>query len=979
MGESRKEDGRSGPEARDLLARPAVVEGSGTSALSRRTWLEMIGAGALLSACGGDERTPILPYARTPRELTPGVPRYFATSLLCDGFACGVLVESHDGRPTKIEGNPDHPASLGATTAWQQASVLGLYDPDRARAVRGPKGASTWDAVVATFGGARADRGAGLRLLLEPSSSPLVESLLAAVLARHPLCRVTFHAPAVTGNAEAGAEMMFGERLTPLVDLGEARSILTIDDDLFGLGPFAVRHAKRFAEGRRRGGAASNGNRLFAIEPELTITGSMADDRLRRRPSEIGWTTAALAAELTLGQGLLPKNAPLGLEAALAPFREVADRALIQALVEDLANGLSACSVGPRQPPVVHALGHLISAALESTGAGRGATKLLEPQLIGLPGAEQSLADLTTGLREGRVDTVIVVGGNPAYTAPADLDLAGALKRAARVLRVGLYEDETAEAAGWFGPALHDLESWGDARAFDGTISLVQPLALPLVDGRSLADILSMLAGSPHATAQRLLEERWARGHGDEASFRDALRRGVVGGSAATPVTRTMRHDGLIAALGELAKRESPAALELSFTTDARVQGGRFTNNPWLLELPAPLTRLTWENAVLLSPTTAARLELSTGDLVEVTSPTNSLRAPVLVAPGQADGVVSLSLGFGRRGAESIARGVGYDAYRSRSLAHPWWSRGAGLMRIAGARVELAIAQRELGQQGRPIALRIARGELRRDLESIARHRGPLPSLLTDDAAGFLQAKNQWAMTIDLGLCTGCAACVLACQAENNTPVVGKEEVARGREMHWLRIDTYFDGEAAEAKVIQQPMMCQHCEKAPCEYVCPVGATVHSGDGLNEMIYNRCVGTRFCSNNCPYKVRRFNWYDWQSHEPKNQGLVELQRNPDVTVRRRGVMEKCTYCVQRIRESEIHARLERRDLRPGEVVTACQQACPTEAIQFGSLAHASTPMVQGREGPRAYAVLDDLGTRPRTMYLARVDDPLKGRG
>jgi molybdopterin-containing oxidoreductase family iron-sulfur binding subunit len=971
-----------------------VVEGKGRhlplapdddlpSSVERREWLKLVGAGVALAGVGGCTRMRgehILPYTRTPRHVTPGVPSVYATSLSLDGFATGVLVESHDGRPTKIEGNPDHPASLGATTAFDQAAVLGLYDPDRARVMRAPASttrllaaapgstaAATWERFRARFGGARADGGAGLRFLLGPSGSPLIGDLVDRVRARFPAARFTFHAAGDGASVVEGGRLAFGASVQPQYDLGRANVVLSLGDDFLASGPFSLRYARQWAERRRPASPFATMSRLYVVETMLTPTGTMADHRLARKPGAMTFTAAQIAAELAAGApgGRLP--API--RAALGRLRADGLDPVLRALTADLrdAVGTSVVKVGAGQPPAVHALGHLLNLMLASPDAAW----TIAPTRVGAGDVQQDLPALAAELSRGAVDTLVVLEENLLYSAPSDLDLGRRIETVRDLVYLGAHEDETAERASWFVPAAHALESWGDATAYDGTVSLVQPLIAPMYGGKTAAEVLALFAGDGDPDAHRLVRERWARHHtGDaDARWEEALRTGLVAGSAsprqAAPAPSVASLVPLLEALAA-----PSAGLEVAFALDPSVYDGRFANNAWLLECPQPVTHLTWDNAANVSPRTARRLGLSSEDVVELELSGRRVRAPVLVVPGHADDAVTVHLGWGRRGAESLTRGAGFDAGVLRTTAGPSFASGLAVHKVPGERYPLARTQGHFDAHDRRVALTATIAEYRARPGFTAAEKGDLPSVLAPvDMSG-----EQWAMTIDLSICTGCSACVVACQAENNILVVGKPEVLNGREMQWIRIDTYQRGDPDDPRVVHEPMLCQHCERAPCEYVCPVNATVHSPDGLNEMVYNRCVGTRFCSNNCPYKVRRFNWFDWNEREPANAGTVTLQRNPEVTVRQRGVMEKCTYCVQRIRGAEIRARVADREIRPGEVVTACQEACPTQAIQFGSLRHRDTKMVQWREEARSFQVLHELGTRPRTQYLARIDNP-----
>jgi Fe-S-cluster-containing dehydrogenase component len=532
-----------------------------------------------------------------------------------------------------------------------------------------------------------------------------------------------------------------------------------------------------------------------------------------------------------------------------------------------------------------------------------------------------------------------------------------------------LFENETGSAAEWLVPAAHYLESWGDARAYDGTASIVQPLIAPLYGGKTAAELLSALLGEGNRSSHELVRDQWraaSQARDFDTFWDEALQRGVIPGTAAPPVRPGLRWNSIADPLA--AAPAEPSGMEIVFQPDPSVYDGRFANNAWLQELPDPMTKLTWGNAALLSPATAAKLRLDSGDRLRLRWQGRELTAPAQVLPGMADEVVALRFGYGRgSGGEELAKDVGVSAFRLWNSEMPYGGAGLQLERVSGNE-QLATTQTHWSIEDRPIALHATLAEYREHPDFTRRQKGRQLSLYQGPPEG---SGDQWAMTIDLSTCTGCSACVVACQAENNIPVVGPEGVLKSREMHWLRIDRYFSGALEDPAVVSQPMLCQHCEKAPCEYVCPVNATAHSPDGLNEMIYNRCVGTRFCSNNCPYKVRRFNWFDYNAELSETERMA---KNPDVTVRARGVMEKCTFCVQRIREAQIGAKLEGRPLRDGEVRTACQQACPTGAIVFGSLNDPGSEVLRSREEPRSYAVLHELGTEPRVRYLARITNP-----
>jgi Fe-S-cluster-containing dehydrogenase component len=952
--------------------------------LSRRQFMQLVAASmavSFASGCEPDQPERILPYARSPADITPGTSTHYATSILFDGFASGLIVETREGRPIKVEGNPAHPASLGAASSFHQAAVLQLYDPDRQSPVLHARQPATWAALLDVLQRARTDLGAGLRLVLEPTSSPLVHALLAEIKQRHPHCKVTFYSPLPNQVPLAASERLFGTALAPHYEFSKADVVVALDSDVLTT-PHQLRYARDFAARRHLTKPSDHMNRLYAVESAMSVTGSMADHRLRRPSGRIAPLCAALAG------ALLPEHK------AFEPAIDAQERRFVAALARDLKQcsaGRSLVLAGERQSADVHVLCYAINAALGNLGETLRFTPPAEPGGAG----DQDLVSLTREMQAGLVDTLIVLGPNPSYDAPADLEWSRAMTQVKHSVYCGMYANETARDAAWFGPLAHPFESWGDGRAYDGTLSFTQPLIRTMFGGKTLSELLAAIADRPADGDHARLRVRFGEAFGEgltlamsaaerkqraqpavNAAWEAALAQGFVPNSAFAGVTPTLRGAEVTSAFSALAAQPRAAGLEINFLKSPTLHDGRFANVSWLLELPEPITKLTWDNAVLMSPATARRLALPVAQpdddahpMLELTRAGRKIRAPLLCLPSHADESVTIWLGYGRTGAERLAHGVGVDAYRLRTLGAEHFASDLQV-HAQTDRYPLAISQPHRDMHGRPLALSATLADYRSSPDFTAEMKGPLPSFFPDTKL----AGPQWAMSIDLGMCTGCSACVVACQAENNILVVGKDQVRRGRIMHWIRLDVY-DAHGTEERTLHQPMLCQHCEKAPCEVVCPVNATEHSPDGLNEMVYNRCVGTRFCSNNCPYKVRRFNWYNWSEHEAANRGSVELQRNPDVSVRERGVMEKCSYCVQRIREAEINARIDgHRELRPGEVVTACQQACPSHAISFDSLSHEATPMLQWRMQDRSYAVLHETGAQPRTMYLARIDNP-----
>jgi molybdopterin-containing oxidoreductase family iron-sulfur binding subunit len=946
----------------------------------RREFLKRMGASLALAgigtACTRQPEEAIVPYVRAPEDVVPGRPLHFATAVLDGGYAKGVLVESHMGRPTKVEGNPDHPASLGATDVFGQAAILGLYDPDRSQALkfRGEM-AATWNgfltAMKVVLEAQRPLRGAGIRILTETVTSPTLAAQIESLLAELPEARWHAYQPAGRDNVRGGAVLAFGEPLETHYRFATADVILSLDADFISEEPGSLRYIREFSERRRSpaDAAASGMNRLYAVESVPSLTGAMADHRLPLKPSQVEGFARAVAA----GVGL-------AVEGGLThPW--------VAPLVEDLQAhpGRSLVIAGAAQPPVVHALAHLINHRLANQGRTVVSTA---PVTAGPADQTASLCALADDMKAGRVDLLLILGGNPAYAAPADVGFASALEAMPRgALRVHLspYEDETSGRCEWHIPEAHPLESWSDARAFDGTVTVLQPLIAPLyAAAKSAHEVLAALSRRPERTAYEILREHWKdRIAGDfERGWRRALHDGLIEGTALPDRDATPR-------LGEWA-RSAPAptaGIELSFRPDPCVGDGRHANNGWLQELPKPLTKLTWDNAALLGPETARRLGIApraetsrglTADVVELRHRGRVVRAPVWIQPGHPEDAVTVHLGYGRRRAGRVGTGLGFDAYALRTSDAPWFAGGLEVVKT-GTTTVLACTQDHWAIEAdreaheRHLIRPVTNEEYRRDPHVVqAMGHDPKPE-------GTLYPPHRyeghaWGMTIDLSACVGCNACVTACQAENNIPVVGKDQVARGREMHWIRIDRYHGGDPYRAETVQthhQPVLCMHCENAPCEVVCPVAATVHSDEGLNDMVYNRCVGTRYCANNCPYKVRRFNFFLYQDWSTPS---LKMMRNPDVTVRSRGVMEKCTYCVQRINQARIEARREDRAIRDGEVQTACQQACPARAIVFGDVNDPASAVSRRKAEPRNYGLLTDLNTRPRTSYLAQLRNP-----
>ncbi len=936
--------------------------------VSRRNFIKLMGASLALAGVTGCARQPedhIVSYVRQPEWVVPGEPLFFASTFPMGGYGEGVVVESHTGRPTKIEGNPEHPSSLGGTSAIAQASVLTLYDPDRAQEVLRDGDPTSWDAFATLFRneleGHEETDGAGLRLLTGPVTSPTMAAQIQRMLERFPETKWHQYDPAGNTNAHAGARIAFGEDVSVHYDIAAADVILSLDGDFLASGLGCVRHARDFASKRTLDNAEANTmNRLYVAESSPCLTGATADHRLAVKAADIANIARAVAARFGVD-----------VDSAGADRAEELYGPWINAASADLeAHGANALVIpGAAQPPVVHALAHAINMALGNTGTTVTYTDPVEAEPVD---SFASLRELTEDLDAGSVETLVILGGNPAYTAPADLDFAENIEKAGTRIYMSLYADETAQHCNWLIPETHYLETWGDIRGHDGTVSLIQPMIAPLYENRSPHELLGLLAGDPAASPQEIVKAHWENeGVWDnfDRGWLEALSAGYIAGMEPSTKTVSLQND-----LDPGAEEVSGDGLEIIFRADPNIRDGFYSNNGWLQELPKPLTKLTWDNAVLVSPATAEELDLATEDVVELSHDGRSLRAPVWVMPGHPHGSVTVHLGYGRERAGRVGDGAGFNAYALRTSAAPWHAAGATLEKT-GQRYRLATTQihhtlHDWSMQGRnlimsaPIAAYLDSPDLFQDQAY-----DPQESVF--DSGEFEYTGYAWGMTIDLNKCTGCNACVVACQAENNIPVVGKQEVINGREMHWIRVDRYYEGDVDDPEALHQPIPCMHCEKAPCEPVCPVHATVHGDEGLNEMVYNRCIGTRYCSNNCPYKVRRFNFLQYNDQETEQ---LKLQRNPNVTVRSRGVMEKCTYCVQRINKARIAAKREDRQIADGEIVMACEAACPAGAIVFGDINNEDARVAREKADPRNYGLLAHLNVRPRTTYLAKLKNP-----
>lgn len=961
--------------------------------INRRRWLQLMGASLALAGLTGCRRWPqeeIRSLVVRPESRVPGEPEYFATAMELGGYALGLIVTSRDGRPVKVEGNPAHPASLGATHALAQAALLELYDPDRSRRPREVASQAgemrQWEELAVLldkhFQPLREQQGAGLAVLAESSTSPTRAYLRKRFAEAMPQARWYEYEPLSDDNAREGSIQAFGAAYRTHYRLDQAEVIVCVDSDLFCTHPNAVCFARAFADGRDPDSGEMN--RLYVVESRYTTTGAAADHRVPLQSSRIAAWVARLEAAV---QARLASPGPtMDTQSEGQGHDPVFD-----AVVDDLTRtrARSVVVVGDGQPAEVHAAAHRLNQALGNVGQTVVYYADPDPER---PSHAAALSSLVAEIQAGAVKTLVVLGGNPVYNAPSDVKFAEAYARVPMRIHLSGYFDETSRSSTWHVPKAHFLESWDDVRAFDGTYSVQQPLISPLYGGKTSSELLAMLLGENSADGQSLVRRTFQQLFGEanlESNWRRALHDGLVAGSQWPTQTLTLQSSG--------AEAQQPVAtggedeLELVFYADESLHDGRFANNSWLQETPRPMTKITWDNAVLINPATARSLGIARRTLVRLTHGGQSVEMPVYLLPGQARGTVAVALGYGRAAAGTVggdeAAGidaVGVNTYRLRSSNSLYVGRD---LRLEPTMKAYALATTEehhaidaIGQKAtvKRATVLAREGTLRQyeehpDFAQHLVHHPPLQSLWQE----WTYDGHRWGMAIDLSKCVGCNACVVACQAENNVPVVGREQVLRGREMHWIRVDRYFRGQPDDPSpaVSHQVVTCQHCENAPCEQVCPVSATVHSHEGLNDMVYNRCIGTRYCANNCPYKVRRFNFFYFHGEldKPENE-VKKMVFNPEVTVRSRGVMEKCSFCVQRIQAVKIDARNGRRPIEDGEIQVACQQACPTRAIEFGDLNNANGQVARAHAAARAYAMLEELNIKPRNAYLARIRNP-----
>jgi MoCo/4Fe-4S cofactor protein with predicted Tat translocation signal len=946
--------------------------------VSRRGFLKVLGASLGLAGMTGCVKLPlepIVPYVRQPEGVIPGRPMYYASAVTLGGYASPVLVESHLGRPTKIEGNDQHPLSLGGTDIFTQAELLTMYDPDRSQSVMSMGDQRSWASFLSTVRGPLAAQkslqGAGIRILTRTITSPTLADQIRNLQKVYPQAKWHVYEPLNRDNVLEGAKMAFGQPVETRYDFTKADVVVSLDADFLYAGyPGNVKYIRDFASRRNPDG---NMNRLYMIESMPTSTGAKADHRLPLRAGQIEPFARLMISTLSgvkdVWQGASTGFSEEQKKFAFAIFNQLPGH-----------HGSSLLVVGDHQPPILHALAHDLNSKLGNVGKTVFYTDPVDANPVN---QFDSLKELITDINGGKVDLLIILDGNPAYDAPADLNFADVLKGGKAPLRVhyGLYNNETAELCNWHVPATHELEAWGDARAFDGTVSIIQPLIAPLYNAKSPIEFVAMLSGQADASGYDVVRAYWQKQHTGpdfEPFWRKSLHDGWIEGTSFAPKSFTAK-----SAMPSAPQSTSvdANAIELNIRRDSTIYDGRFSNNGWLQELPKPMSKLTWDNAILMGPKMAERLQIATKDVVEIELNGTKAKGAVWIQAGHPDNSVTITLGYGRTHAGRVGTAQGFNAYPFRTSTAPYFATGVHIRKTGGT-YDLASTQ---GMQSmdtpdgghRPLVRETTLEEYKKNPNFAHEEEPEVPSALTlYKPYPYKEEAYAWGMTIDLNKCVGCNNCMLACQSENNIAVVGYEQTLLGRHMHWIRIDAYYQGDRENPKTYFQPVPCMQCEDAPCEVVCPVGATNHSTEGLNDMVYNRCVGTRYCSNNCPYKVRRFNFLlfqDWDTPQYK------MMRNPDVSVRSRGVMEKCTYCVQRINERRIDTETasvrEGKEIRIGdELKTACQQSCPADAIVFGNINDPNSRVSKIKNHSLNYSLLGELNTRPRTTYLAEVRNP-----
>lgn len=973
-----------------------------TDQVSRRSFLRVMGASIALAGFASCRKPvqKILPYSKQPEDKVLGVPDYYATSMPFQDTVAGLIIENNEGRPSKIEGNEDHPSSLGKTSIYHQAAILDMYDPDRSRhPLRDGEQASYSD--FAEFAASHfSDTERSILFISEENSSPTTQRLKGDIESRFPNSQWVTYEPFSDDNRVEGNNLAFGQRLRTVNHFDEAAIVVSFDDDFMSPSgnKNSVEAARRFSMARNVRGTHDTMSRLYSIENTYSVTGSMADHRLRLKSSEIEAMVFALA-------GRLSRNLN-GLGAYSGYSNEMSSHDWIETLANELIVNRSntILTAGTGHSPAVHATIAALNNALGNIGSTVTAHEL---PFRNDANNTDSFTEAVNRTRSGEFDTVVFLGTNPAFTAPADLQFEDALSGVATKIHLSDYVDETSRLCDWHINRAHFLEAWGDGYSYTGERSVIQPQILPLFDGISDIEVLHTLLTGESGSGHDLVQQTWQNflSGNFESEWERVLHDGIDSGSNGFEEVNVTIQSGLSSQIGPMLQTDISEGIEITIKPDPTLFDGRYANNGWLQELPDPMTKITWDNVALMSPSTAASLGLPTEQsfkkndvpVIRISAGDSAIEIAAWVQPGHADNSITLYAGYGRQNIGRVADGVGVDIYPLRTTNYSYY-RSADVS-TTGQMYEIACVQDHNSIEGRDMVRAATLEEYRENpnftsFESVHGFKVPGikeaerdgddnlakggPISLFDEQYGP-DYQPQWGMAIDLNTCFGCGVCTIACQAENNIPVVGKREVGRRRVMHWIRTDRYYEGDENNPGVYHQPVPCMHCELAPCEQVCPVAATVHSEDGMNQMTYNRCIGTRYCANNCPFKVRRFNFFNYTKEyltTGDDPEIIQMAMNPEVTIRFRGVMEKCSYCVQRVNRAKIDSRIKTGSRKPedGTVLTACQQACPADAISFGDLTDRESKVSRDKMNERNYVMLEEINVRPRTSYLGKLRNP-----
>ena len=954
--------------------------------LSRRNFLSLIAASVALAGLEGCKKPvqKIIPYVEAEIGTIPGIPKYYASTIPWKNNALGVVIENHDERPVKVEGNDKHPATLGKSNAFSQASTIEMYDPDRARGVRHNGKKVDWSEYLKFAKDINKGDGKGLAVLMQESSSPTIKSIQNDFKKKFPSASWISYESVNNENLYTGIEKAFSKKLQPVYRLENAQIIVSLGSDFLGVDDNNIYNTRKFAQNRDIVDENSTMNRLYVAESSITSTGSSADHRLNIPQHEMENILAELSFELR----------QLGLSVDANKIKS-SNNIWIKAAAEDLMSnrGQSIILGGSQLSPEFHQLIALLNNQLN-------APVDYYPLNLSQVSSLNDFQSLCDDIKNNKIKNLIILGANPVYDSPADFNFEDLLIKVPNSVHLTNILDETSKLCSWNIAMTHYFECWGDAMSYDGFASIVQPQIMPLFDSKSAIQVLTPMVYSKELSSYDTVKNVWKSDIIKSGNFERKWEKVLHDGLYDIPIIKKEKVKSSAKAstkqLNNTIKLDDNK-FEIVFNASSSVYDGRFANNGWLQEIPKPVTSLTWDNAALVSLKVAKRFNIKNGQMIEIKVDNNSIKLPAWITPGQNQKSISLELGYGRTFEGRLGNGVGFNVYPLRMSNNPSYSLNASIS-VLDETYPLASTQDHHGLEEDKYAApgfdKLANNEVQSRIPELVKQstldyykenpdwvqkkveehkpdkkRSWAEHSMYNPEPEYDYSKGpQWGMSIDLTSCTSCNACSIACQSENNIPVVGKQQVMNGREMHWIRIDNYFAGDPDNPEMSTQSVACVHCELAPCETVCPVAATTHSSDGVNQMTYNRCLGTRYCANNCPYKVRKFNFYNYTRDLPE---VVQMAMNPDVSIRFRGVMEKCTYCYQRVSAARISAENENREMQDGDFQVACQQSCPADAIKFGDINDPNSAVSKAKRRNRDYALLAHLGTAPRTTYLAKI--------